>query len=63
MNDLEYFLKIIWVSQLPIAQKYLNFLKLYNKRLANIELSDDIINMIENILKEKSITELKNDIL
>ena len=53
MDQLEYFLKHIWVSQLPKAKRNLNFSKLYNKRLSTLYLSDDIIYMIEEILKKK----------
>ena len=46
MNELEYYLKYVWVSDLPKRKKFLNFAKLYNKNLSNVIIADDLINLI-----------------
>ena len=48
--NLEYFLKYIWCKETYLYKK-LNFAKLYNKRLSNILIADDIIDMISKNLK------------
>ena len=48
--ELEYFLKNIWCNDNYIYRR-LNFAKLYNKRLSNIVISDDLIDMISKNLK------------
>tara|TARA_B110000208_G_scaffold142356_1_gene171747 strand:+ start:940 stop:1101 length:162 start_codon:yes stop_codon:yes gene_type:complete len=51
MNDIEYHLKYVWISDLPKRKKFLNFAKLYNKNLSNIIIADDIINIIVSKIK------------
>jgi len=53
--ELEYLLNNIWINDHANDKyKYLNFLKLYNKKLSNIIISDDILDMISDNLKQKT---------
>ena len=47
--ELEYFLKNIWCKE--YNYKKLNFAKLYNSRLSNLLITDDIIDMITKNIK------------
>ena len=47
--ELEHFLKNIWCKE--YKYKKLNFAKLYNSRLSNLFIPDDIIGMISKNLK------------
>ena len=53
MNKLLFHLTHVWKNDIEINKKILNFSKLYNKRLSKIYLADDLVEMINNKLKNK----------